>query len=133
MHFGYFVLDGVASFLDDFTLEGLMIEEDVLISYALIYLVIGVCCYIYLKLKDKSYKFELDKFKLIGSALETAGQYTYIYALGSGFASITSPFVASYSVVTIILSRIFLKEKLKMNQYIWIILILIGVVLLSIE
>lgn len=133
MRFGYFVLDGAASFLDDFALEGFMIEEDVLISYALIYLIVGVLCYIYLKIKDKDYKFELDKFKFAGSIVETAGQYTYIYALGSGFASITSPFVASYSVVTIILSRIFLKEKLKRSQYLWIILIMVGIVLLSIE
>ena len=131
--FGYFILDGVASFLDEFSLKGNMAEHDLLISYALIYLVVGIGCYVYLKIKDGNYRFELDKPKLIGSALETAGQYTFIYALGAGFASIVSPFVASYSVVTIILSRLFLKEKLKPKQYLWIVLVLIGIVLLSIE
>ena len=130
---GYFILDGVASFLDEFTLEGLMPEDDMLISYALIYLVVGIGCYIYLKIKDKSYKIHMDKLKFGGSILETAGQYMYIYALGAGDASIISPFIASYSVVTIILSRIFLKEKLKPNQYIWIVLIVLGIIALSVE
>ena len=133
MLLGYFVLDGLASFLDEFTLEGAMLEEDMLISYALIYLVIGIACFIYLKVKDKSYKMHMDKLKFAGSLVETAGQYMYIYALGSGDASIISPFIASYSVVTIILSRIFLKEKLRIHQYIWVILIMVGVVMLSFE
>jgi len=131
--FGYFVLDGTASFLDEFTLEGGMIEQDLLISYALIYLVVGIFCYIYLKTKDKQYKFELDKYKLVGSVIETLGQYTFIYALGAGTATIVSPFVASYSIVTIILSRLFLKEKLKPRQYAVVTLVLIGVIMLSVE
>jgi len=130
--FGYFILDGVGSFLDEFTLQGRMSAEDMLISYALIYLVVGIGCYIYLKIKDKNYKFELDKYKFIGSIFETSGQYTFIYALGAGFASIVSPFVASYSVITIVLSRIFLKEKLKNLQYIWIIVAIIGIIMLSV-
>ena len=130
---GYFILDGAASFLDEFYLEGTMEEADMLIAYALIYLAVGICCYIYLKIKDKSYKFQMDKLKFTGSILETLGQYTFIYALGAGNASIISPFVAGYSVVTIIASRIFLKEKLKKNQYIWIVCILAGIILLSLE
>ena len=128
---GYFILDGLASFLDEFTLEGFMNEDDMLISYALIYLVVGIICFIYLKIKDKDYKFKMDKTKFAGSIVETAGQYMFVYALASGDAAIISPFVASYSVVTIILSRIFLKEKLKWNQYLFIVLILTGVVILS--
>ena len=131
--FGYFVLDGVASFLDEFSLEEALSENDVLISFALIYLAVGICCYIYLKVKDKSYKFELDKYKLTGSVIETLGQYTFVFALGSANAAIVSPFVASYSVVTIILSRIFLKEKLKNHQYILIALVIIGTIILSVE
>lgn len=70
--FGYFILDGLASFLDESFLEGYMNEEDVLISYAFIYLLVGIGCYIYLKIKDRNYKIELDKMKLVGSAIETA-------------------------------------------------------------
>jgi len=131
--FGYFVLDGTASFLDEAFLEGHMQDHDMIISHAIISLVLGIGCYIYLKIKDKSYKIEVDKNKLIGSVFETMGEYTYIFAFANGVASVISPFVATYSVVTIILSRIFLKEKLKKRQYIWIAIVLAGIVLLSIE
>ena len=130
--FGYFILDGIASFLVGFTLEERMTEQDMVISHSFISFAVGIGCYIYLKIKDKNYKFKLDKPKLIGSVLETAGEYTYIYAMGAGLVSIVSPFVASYSVVTIILSKIFLKEKLKKKQYAWIICILLGIIFLSI-
>ena len=45
--------------------------------------------------------------------METAGQYTYIYAFAFGDAAIASPYIAAYSIVTVILSRIFLKRKIK--------------------
>jgi len=131
--FGYFVLDGLASFLDAAFLEGYMQDCDMIISHSIISLALGIGCYIYLKIKDKSYRIEIDKYKAIGSVFETAGEFTYIFAFVNGSASVISPFVATYSVVTIILSRIFLKEKLKIRQYLLIVLILIGVVFLSIE
>lgn len=130
---GYFALDGIASFLDAYTLEETLSEEDVLISYALIYLVVGIVCHVYLRIRDKSYRLSLDKLKFTGTVFETVGQYTFIYAMGSGMSAIVSPFVASYSAVTIILSRLFLKEKLEKIQYLWIALIMIGIVALSLE
>lgn len=130
---GYFLLDGVASFLDAYTLEDTLSEEDVLISYALIYLVVGVACHVYLRLRDKSYRLRLDKLKFAGTLFETAGQYTFVYAMGAGQSAIVSPFVASYSAVTIILSRLFLKEKLSKIQYFWAVVILAGIIALSFE
>lgn len=129
---GYFFFDGIASFLDEYLLDELgMIESDIIISYAINYMIVGIICYIYLKVKDKNYKFQMDKLKLTGGVIEAAGEYTFIYALASGDAAIISPFVAAYSVVTIILSRIFLKEKLKLKKYILVTTILVGIIMLS--
>jgi len=69
--FGYFILDGVASFMDESFLNGYMRDEDMIISHSLISFIVGVTCYIYLKIKDKSYKIKLDKLKLSGSIFET--------------------------------------------------------------
>jgi len=131
--FGYFVLDGVASFLDEAFLEGYMKDCDMIISHAIISAMLGIACYIYLKIKDRSYRVEIDKYKAVGSVFETMGEYTYIFALANGIGSVVSPFVAAYSAVTILLSRIFLKEKLKKKQYILITVILLGIIMLSIE
>ena len=133
---GYLLLDGIGSFMDDYTLEGDLSAEQVIIAYSYIYFVVGVICAIILKVIDKDYKpirrFKENKLKLIGTLVETAGQYTYIYAFAFGDAALASPYIAAYSIVTIILSRIFLKEKLKSRQYALIALIIAGLVTLSI-
>ncbi|MCD6477641.1 MAG: DMT family transporter [Candidatus Aenigmarchaeota archaeon] len=51
--------------------------------------------------------------------------------VNSVYVSIVSPIAASFPLVTIILARIFLKEKLEMNQKIGVTGILIGLILLS--
>ncbi len=133
---GYWFLDGIGSFMDDYTLETNLSAEQVIIAYSFIYGIIGVICAIIVKLKDKDYKYikvKENKLKLLGTLVETAGQYTYIYAFAFGDAALASPYIAAYSVVTVILSRIFLKEKLSKKQYVLIALILAGMITLSIE
>lgn len=133
---GYWFLDGIGSFMDDYTLEADLSAEQVIIAFSLIYCFVGVICYIILKIKDKEYKlidFKQNRLKLIGTLVETAGQYTYIYAFAFGDAALASPYIAAYSIVTVLLSRIFLKEKLKKKQYILIALILAAMITLSFE
>lgn len=134
--FGYLLLDGIGGFMDDYTLETELSAEQLNIAYSAIYFIVGLISYIYLKVTkkiDKLYDFKNDKKKLVGTLIETAGQYTYIYTFAFGAAAIASPFVAAYSVVTIILSRIFLKEKLKLRQYAMIVMVMVGLIVLSIE
>lgn len=133
---GYWLLDGIGSFMDDYTLEADLSAEQVIIAFSLIYCFVGIICSIILKFKDKEYKIldlKQNKLKLVGTLVETAGQYTYIYAFAFGDAALASPYIAAYSIVTVILSRIFLKEKLKKKQYILIALILAGMITLSFE
>ena len=134
--FGYLILDGIAGFMDDYTLESNLSAEQLNIAYSFIYFVVGIIAYIYLKATkkiDKLFDFKNDKKKLIGTLIETAGQYTYIYAFAFGDAALASPFIAAYSIVTVILSRIFLKEKLHIRQYAMIIMVMIGMIVLSVE
>lgn len=133
---GYWFLDGIGSFMDDYTLEANLSAEQVIIAYSFIYGIIGVICTIVLKFKKRDYKYtkvKENKLKLLGTLVETAGQYTYIYAFAFGDAALASPYIAAYSIVTVILSRIFLKEKLTKKQYVLIGLILAGMITLSIE
>ncbi len=133
---GYWFLDGIGSFMDDYTLEANLSAEQVIIAYSFIYGIIGVICAIVVKFKERDYKYtkvKENKLKLLGTLVETAGQYTYIYAFAFGDAALASPYIAAYSIVTVILSRIFLKEKLTKKQYVLIGLILAGMITLSIE
>ena len=81
----------------------------------------------------KGVKFELpkQKDKAIAAVCETAGQLTYVYAM-SGNGAIAAPIISCVCVVSLVLSRIFLKEKLTRKQYIFISVILLGIVLLGI-
>ena len=133
---GYLLLDGIGSFMDDYTLEADLSAEQVIIAYSFIYAIVGIIALIVLKFKEKDYKlfdFKKNKLKLAGTLVETAGQYTYIYAFAFGDAALASPYIAAYSIVTIILSRIFLKEKLKRRQYVLIGLIIAAMITLSFE
>ena len=69
--------------------------------------------------------------RLGAAVFETAGQFTYVYAM-SGQAVVAAPMVAAYSIVSMLLSRVFLKEKLNWKQYLCIATMMIGVILLGI-
>ena len=81
----------------------------------------------------KGVKFELPKQrdKGIAALCETAGQFTYVFAM-SGNGTIAAPIISSVCVFSVILSRIFLKEKLTKKQYFFIGLVLIGIIVLGI-
>ena len=63
---------------------------------------------------------------------ETAGQRTYVYAMASGNGAIAAPIMSSVCVVSLILSRIFLKEKLTKKQYAFIGIIIVGILMLAV-
>ena len=141
----YALLDGVGSYLDEAYIEkyvvsgGNITEDDVIVAMAALYGAVSLVALCYKLIRDKKKGilnkeyFKPDKMKLAGTVFETIGQYTYIYAYASGDAAIASPFIASFSAVSIILSRIFLKEKITRKQYILVTLIIAGMFMLSIE
>ena len=69
--------------------------------------------------------------KLLAAVFETAGQFTYVYALG-GVDAVAAPILSSVCVVSLILSRIFLKEKLSWKTYAFIAVVIVGILLLAV-
>lgn len=67
----------------------------------------------------------------IAAVLETGGQFFYVFAMAKN-AVITAPLIASYSIFSVILSRIFLKEKLSRAQYAVVIAVLIGIAIMGV-
>ncbi|MCR4925846.1 MAG: EamA family transporter [Clostridiales bacterium] len=70
-------------------------------------------------------------FRLGAAVLETAGQFTYVIAM-SGRGEVAAPMIASYCICSVILSRIFLKEKLDAKQYFVVAIVMIGIALLGV-
>ena len=129
----YLIIDGAGTFLDAVYLDHLeLVSEDMaLIAYEFTFLIYGIVTLIYLKVKKERISLFKEKNKLLAAIFETGGQFTYVYAIAS-HSVITAPIVACYSAFSVILSRIFLKEKLSKWQYLGLILIFIGIIVLAI-
>lgn len=141
MPFCYAIIDALGSFLDIFFLEmetspliGVTEESIELVanvSYELTFAICGLILFLFMKWKRV--KFELPKQgdKVVAAICETAGQLTYVYAM-SGNGAIAAPILSCVCVVSLLLSRIFLKEKLTKKQYLFICIIIVGILMLAV-
>ncbi|MBR5561210.1 MAG: EamA family transporter [Clostridia bacterium] len=102
-------------------------------SYELTFALVGLVMFIFMKLKGVQFGGLVEqKDKALAAVCETAGQLTYVYAMASGNGAIAAPIISAVCVVSLILSRIFLKEKLTRKQYAFIAIIIIGILMLAV-
>ena len=141
MPFCYAIIDALGSFLDIIFLEmetspliGVTEENIELVANLSYEFTFAICAVIlFAFMKWKGVKFELPKQgdKIVAAVCETAGQLTYVYAM-SGNGAIAAPILSSVCVVSLLLSRIFLKEKLTKKQYLFISIIIVGILMLAV-
>jgi drug/metabolite transporter (DMT)-like permease len=129
----YCVLDGIGTFADALYLQHYMEEQEALLSYEFTFLIVALIALPYVKfIKKTKFFYHEEKWKALGAVAETIGQFTYVFAL-AGNAILAAPMIASFCVMSVILSRIFLKEKLAPKQYLAIFVVVIGIIILGIE
>ena len=141
MPFCYAIIDAFGSFLDIFFLEmetspliGVNEENIELvanISYELTFAFVGIVLFIFMKLMKVKFELPKQKSKIAAAVCETAGQLTYVYAM-SGNGAIAAPIISSVCVVSLLLSRIVLKERLTNRQYLFISIIIVGILMLAV-
>ena len=141
MPFCYAIIDALGSLLDIFFLEmetsplvGVTEESIELVanvSYELTFAICGLILFAFMKWRGVKFELPKQKDKVIAAICETAGQLTYVYAM-SGNGAIAAPILSSVCVVSLLLSRIFLKEKLTKKQYLFIGIIIVGILLLAV-
>ena len=99
------------------------------------FFVIAICIWFYM-LIAKKYVYNPFKKKeltrLGAAASETLGTFTFTIAVGIS-PILTAPISSSYCFVTIVLARIFLKERLTKKQYLSLALVVLGIALLAIS
>ena len=110
-------------------------EVDVLILYGLTFLLAGIVAWIYLWIREgKPYnpfaKAELTKGA--AACCEEFGQVFYVFAMARN-PVVAAPMVASYCVVSVLLGRLILKEKLKPAQYLCILAVIAGIIIIGIN
>ena len=128
----YCILDAAGTFADDLVLETLN-EDSANVAYELTFLGAGIISFVILLVKKQKFLPKQEGPKYVGAIFETAGQFAYIYALASGESALAAPILSSVCVVSLLLSRIFLKEKLSWKTYIFIAIVIIGILLMAIS
>lgn len=158
MPFCYLILDGVGTFLDIFYTNDVAstvlinvteenIEHTANCAYEFTFFLVAIILFVFLKIKGEKLlsiskennnqnfvqKILNQKWKILAAIFETIGQATYLFALSSGEGIAAVILGAGTVIISVILSRIFLKEKLSILQYLFIGLIFAGIILLSLS
>jgi len=132
----YCMLDGLGTFADALLLDsGVVNEDSANIAYEYTFLIMGILSLIYVYIiKREQFKLKFDAPKAAGALCETAGQFAYIYAIGDnvGNPTVAAPMISAYCVFSVVLSRIFLKEKLAPKHYLIICTVFAGIILMGI-
>lgn len=126
----YCVFDAIGTVADSIVLETLN-ESTANVAYELTFLFLGVIAFIYVVIVKKeklNKKTELPKF--IGATFETVGQFAYIFAIGSN-AIAAAPVISAYCAMSVVWSRIVLKEKLSIKHYLMIGICVAGIIILG--
>ncbi len=146
MPFVYALLDAFGTFLDDayFLIEDAAssplvdvtadnLEAVANTSYELTFALFALCLFIFMMIKKVKFgPIKQSKDKILAAVFETGGQLTYVYALG-GNDAVAAPILSSVCVVSLLLSRIILKEKLSWKTYVFIAIVIIGILLLAVS
>lgn len=130
----YCIIDGMGTFADAVYLDelGLISENQALLAYEFTFFILAVLALIYVTvIKKQKFTLRDNKDRGIAAVLETGGQFFYVFAMAKN-AVITAPLIASYSIFSVILSRIFLKEKLSRAQYAVVVMVLCGIALMGV-
>lgn len=138
--------EDTGTFLDFLTPLG---EEVANVCYELTFLTVGVCAAVYVfairrerlvpRREDgtseaaRPYLVRHELPKLLGGVCETVGQFAYIFALAdTEHVGYSAAIISSYCAASVLLSRLFLKEKLSLFHYLAILIAFGGIVLLGI-
>jgi len=137
----YCIIDALGTFFDAWYLGDAAttplvgVTEDTIeavanVSYELTWLLAAIVLFVVLLVKSQG-SMTPKPSAWIAAGLETAGQATYVFAM-SGNGIVAAPMIAAYAVVSLLLGRVILKERLAAKQYAAIIAVIIGIVLLGI-
>ena len=140
MPFCYAVIDALGSFLDiyylDIELSPLVnVTEDTIetvanTSYEFTFAVCAVIILVFMWIKKVKFGISGQRDKIMAAVFETSGQFTYVFAM-SGNGAIAAPIISAVCVVSLLLSRIFLNERLTKLQYFFLFLVILGILTLA--
>ena len=99
-------------------------------AFELTFFVLAVFAFIWLKLVKKDTVFKGNKHLYFGGLCETVGQIFYMAVMFSDF-SVGMVIISAYCAISVLWSRIFLREKMSWKHYAVIALVIAGIVILG--
>ena len=135
----YCILDAAGTFADSLVLDKLSLtyveyEASANVAYELTFLLAGIVCFVYAVVIKKDRLIpKMEAPKYVGAAFETVGQFAYIYAIAdTAHLAMSAPIISAYCAVSVLWSRLFLKEKLSWKHYLCIGVAITGIVIMGV-
>ena len=127
----YLIIDALGTVGDEFIFANSDITDYAANSaFELTFLVLAVFAFIWLKFVKKDTVFKGNKNLFWGGLCETVGQVFYMAVMFSDF-SVGMVIISAYCAISVLWSRIFLKEKMSWKHYAVIALVISGIVILG--
>ncbi|MBQ9965630.1 MAG: EamA family transporter [Clostridia bacterium] len=99
-------------------------------AFELTFFILAVFAFVWLKAVKKDKVFRGNKHLLFGGICETVGQIFYMAVMFSDFSA-GMVIISAYCAISVLWSRIFLKEKMSWKHYADIALVIAGIVILG--
>lgn len=99
-------------------------------AFELTFFVLAIFAFVWVKLVKKDALFKGNKHLYFGGICETVGQVFYMAVMFSDFSA-GMVIISAYCAISVLWSRIFLKEKMSWKHYLVIALVIAGIVILG--
>lgn len=99
-------------------------------AFELTFFVLAVFAFVWLKFVKKDVVFKGNRDLMLGGLCETIGQVFYMAVMFSDFSA-GMVIISAYCAISVLWSRIFLKEKMSWKHYAVIALVISGIVILG--
>ncbi len=134
----YLIIDALGTVGDEFLFSDWFIEKTGIemsdyaanSAFELTFFVLAVFAFIWVKLVKKDNMFKGNKQLYFGGLCETVGQIFYMAVMFSDF-SVGMVIISAYCAISVLWSRIFLKEKMSWKHYVVIAMVIAGIVILG--
>jgi len=127
----YLIIDAIGTVGDEFIFAKTDITDYAAnSSFELSFFVLAVFAFIWLKFVKKDNVFKGNRHLMYGGLCETVGQVFYMAVMFSDFSA-GMVIISAYCAISVLWSRIFLKEKLSWKHYTVIALVIAGIVILG--
>lgn len=99
-------------------------------AFELTFFVLAIFAFVWVKLVKRDTLFKGNKHLYFGGICETVGQVFYMAVMFSDFSA-GMVIISAYCAISVLWSRIFLKEKMSWKHYLVIALVIAGIVILG--